>query len=152
MNIQLISYEDKYAADFKRLNLAWLEKYHLLESHDLEILDNVKEFILDRDGAIYLAQAGETIVGAAALMKEEEGVFELVKLAVDPAWQGKGISKLLMDKCMETARLWNVKKLTLWSNSQLQVAISLYEKYGFHHVKPENSPYVTANVRMELDM
>ncbi len=145
-------YEDKYAADFRRINLEWLDKYHLTESHDLMVLDDPRGTIIDRGGVIYLAAAGDEIVGSAALMREEEGVYEFAKMAVTPAWQGKGISRLLIDACMQSAREWKAKKLTLFSNSQLTTAISLYEKYGFRHVKVEHSPFATADVKMELSL
>ena len=148
--INIIEYEEKHHEDFRRLNLEWLEKYDLAESHDLEILDDPKGTILDRGGVIYMAQADQELVGSAALMKEDEGIYELAKMAVTGNWQGKGISKLLIEKCLDTARIWNARKLTLYSNSQLQTALRLYKKYGFYHVSAKNSPFVTADVRMEL--
>ncbi|MGZ5134644.1 MAG: GNAT family N-acetyltransferase [Flavitalea sp.] len=148
--VDIIEYEAKHHDDFRRLNLEWLEKYNLAESHDLEILDDPKGTILDRGGVIYLAKAQDKIVGSAALMKEEDSIYELAKMAVTHDWQGRGISKLLLEKCLETARMWNAKKLTLYSNSQLQTAISLYKKYGFYHIPADNSPFVTADIRMEL--
>jgi len=150
--ISIILYEDRYASDFRRINLEWLDKYHLTESHDLMVLDDPRGTIIERGGIIYLAQAGEEIVGSAALMKEGEGEYEFAKMAVTPAWQGKGISRLLIDRCMQTARDWNARKLSLFSNSQLKTAISLYEKYGFRHVKVEHSPFTTADVKMELEL
>jgi N-acetylglutamate synthase-like GNAT family acetyltransferase len=116
------------------------------------VLDDPQGKILDNGGIIYLAKAGNEIVGSAALMKEHEGVYELVKMAVTRKWQGKGISRLLIEKCLEKAKEWKVQKITLFSNSQLQTAISLYEKYGFHHVAVEGSPFITADVKMELDL
>ena len=148
--IRIIPYEEKYAAEFKRLNWEWLEKYGLLEQHDIDVLEDPKGMILDHEGSIFLAMNEEEIVGTAGLMKEEEGVFELVKMVVLPVWRGKGISKLLMEKCLDTARQQKIKKITLFSNSQLKTALLLYEKYGFQHVEVEKSPYETADVRMEL--
>ena len=148
--IQIIDYKDAHHQDFKRLNLEWLEKYNLAESHDLEILDDPRSAILNGGGAIYMAVDDNQVVGSAALIKEEDGVYELAKMAVEPAWRGKGISKLLIEKCLDTARSWNAKKVTLYSNSQLQAALALYKKYGFYHISTENAPYVTADVRMEL--
>jgi putative acetyltransferase len=152
MNIQLINYEDRFAADFRRLNMEWLDKYHLAESHDLMILDDPRGTILDRGGIIFLAQAGDAIIGSAGLMKEHEGVYELAKMAVADSWRGKGIGKLLLEKCLQTARNRKAHKVTLYSNSQLTTAIAMYSKYGFKHISTENSPYVTADVRMELDL
>jgi putative acetyltransferase len=148
--ITIIEYEDKHYEDFRRLNLEWLEKYGLTESHDLEILDDPKGTILDRGGVIYMAKSGDQIVGSAALIKETESEYELAKMAVTANWRGQGISKLLIEKCLDTARKRNVKKLTLYSNSQLQSALNLYKKYGFYHIPAENAPFVTADVRMEL--
>lgn len=150
--VEVILYEDRYADDFRRLNLEWLDKYHLTEEYDLVVLDDPRGKVLDSGGVIYLAKAGDEIVGSAGLMKEHEGVYELVKMAVTEQWQGKGISKLLLDKCLAFAREHGFKMVTLYSNSQLQRAIKMYEKYGFRHVKLENSPLLTADVRMELTL
>jgi GNAT superfamily N-acetyltransferase len=83
-------------------------------------------------------------------MKEEEGVYELVKMAVTESYRGKGISRLLIERCLYKAREIGAKKVTLFSNHQLERAIGLYEKYGFNHVEVVNSPMETADVRMEL--
>ena len=43
-------------------------------------------------------------------------------------------------------------KLILFSNSQLTTAISLYEKYGFKHIAATDSPFLTADIKMELSL
>ncbi len=150
--IEIIDYSDEYANDFKQLNLEWLTKYNLAESHDLEIINDPKGMILDTGGYIYLAKAGDKIVGTAGLANEGNLVFELVKMAVIPAFQGRGISKMLIEKCLEKARELKAKKIFLYSNSQLTTAIALYKKYGFVHVDASNAPLVTADVKMELSL
>lgn len=150
--VDIIDYEDRYEEDFRQLNLEWLNKYNLLETHDVIVLDYPKGMIIERGGFIYLARLGEEIVGTAGLAKEHEGEYELVKMTVAPAFRGKGISKLLIEKCLDKAREIGAKKLMLYSNSQLQTAIKLYSKYGFHHVPATNSPFVTADVKMELEL
>ncbi|RYG41647.1 MAG: N-acetyltransferase, partial [Chitinophagaceae bacterium] len=105
--------------------------------------------IIDRGGYIWLALAGETAIGSAALMKEGDHEFELAKMAVAPAYRGKGISKILIETCIEKAKDTGAKKLTLFSNHQLLTALKLYEKYGFYHVPVVNSPFETADVKME---
>ena len=67
--IEVIEYNEVYHPDFRKLNLEWLDKYNLTESHDLMVLDNPTAAILDRGGFIWLAKAGNEIVGSAALMK-----------------------------------------------------------------------------------
>jgi len=150
--IEIIDYGDEYANDFKQLNLEWLEKYNLTESHDLEIINHPKETILDGGGCIYLAKSDDKIVGTAGLANAGNGVYELVKMAVAPAFRGKGISRMLMDRCLNKAKELNAKKIFLYSNSQLTTAISLYKKYGFIHVDATGSPLLTADVKMELSL
>ena len=148
--IEVIDYSDKHAADFKRLNLEWLDKYNLTEEADLIVLDNPRTTVIDTGGAIYLAQSDNKIIGSAALINEQEGIFELAKMAVAPSWQGKGISRLLIEKCIEKAKVLQAKKIILFSNSQLQTAVILYSKYGFKHVDVTDSPFLTADIKMEL--
>jgi len=148
--VNIIEYSSHYHKDFRSLNLEWLENYNLTESHDLMVLDNPESTILNRGGYIWLAMADHKIVGSAALMKEREGIYELAKMAVTAGYRGIGISKLLIETCLEKAKELGAKKLTLFSNHQLQTALKLYEKYGFYYVEVGNSPFETADVKMEL--
>ena len=150
--MELIDYTDQFAADFKRINLEWLDKYHLTEEPDLRILNDPKGTILDGGGVIYLARENGKIVGSAALIREHADIFELAKMTVIPESRGKGLSKLLMDKCLDKARELKAKKVVLFSNSQLTAALNLYTKYGFKHIEIIDSPLKTADVKMELVM
>ena len=150
--VTILEYESAYADDFRKLNLEWLDHYHLTESHDLMVLNDPEGTIIRRGGAIFLAECNGEIVGSAALMPEEPGVYELVKMAVTKKYQGRGISKMLIEKCLEKAKDFRAKRITLFSNHQLLAALSLYEKYGFRHVEVKHSPFETADVKMELEL
>jgi ribosomal protein S18 acetylase RimI-like enzyme len=151
-HIRIIEYSDKYQPDFRRLNLEWLDKYNLTESHDLEILDDPSGTVIARGGCIFLAMDGYDVVGTAGLWKENEEEYELIKMAVDPKYRGQGISKVLLERCIDEARKQKAEKIILYSNSQLQTAISLYKKYGFEHVPVTDAPFLTADVKMELSL
>ena len=114
------------------------------------VLDDPRTTILDRGGFIWLAKVDNKIVGSSALMKEHEGVYELAKMAVTAEYRGMGISKLLIETCLDKAKDIGAKKLSLFSNHQLLTALKLYEKYGFRHVEVKDSPFETADVKMEL--
>ncbi len=148
--IKIIPYSRQYQPEFKRLNAEWLEQYGLMESHDLEILDDPDGTVIAGGGCIFLAMDGENVAGTAGLWKENEKEYELVKMAVDPDYRGQGISRKLMDHCLEEAKKRNAQKLFLYSNSQLKTALQLYEKYGFKYVPVTNAPFLTADVKMEL--
>lgn len=150
MNIEIIEYQSQHQAAFKTLNIAWLDQYNLTESHDLEILNYPEKYILSSGGVIYLSTHSGSVVGSAALIKEHDNIYELAKMAVAPSHQKLGISKLLIERCLDKARELNASRLILFSNHQLKAALSLYEKYGFRHIPIEDSPFVTADVKMEL--
>ena len=114
------------------------------------VLDDPQGTILDSGGFIWLAMAENKAIGSAALIKEHEGEYELAKMAVTAEYRGKGISKQLIETCLSKAKEIGAKKLLLFSNHQLQTALKLYEKYGFYHVAVEDSPFETADVKMEL--
>ena len=113
--ISVIEFEPKYAGDFNQLNLEWLDKFGLTEAADLRMLNNPQKEILDTGGAIFLAKSGENIVGSAALIKETFSQYELAKMAVAEAFKGKGISKLLIEACLERARKAGAERIYLSS-------------------------------------
>jgi len=148
--IDIIEYQDKYAGDFKKINLEWLDKYNLTEEADLLVLNQPRETILKTGGAIFLAKTKDEVIGSAALISAHDGLYELAKMTVVPAWQGRGISKLLLEKCLERARLLGAKKIVLFSNHKLEAALQLYAIYGFVQVAVTDSPFATADIKMEL--
>ena len=148
--IEIIEYNKKYHEDFRRLNLEWLNKYNLTESHDLKVLNDPSGSILSHGGFIWLAKVNNEIAGTAALMNEGQGIFELAKMSVAEKWQGKGISNLLLVTCLYKAKVSGAKKIILFSNHQLKSAISLYTKFGFQHTDVLDSPFKTADIKMEL--
>jgi len=150
-NIEIIEYDKRYHTDFKRMNLDYLDKYNLTESHDMIILDNPEEVVIKSGGFIWLAKAGDEIVGTVGIMPEGHGIFELIKMCVAESWRGKGISKLLMETCLQKVKELRGEKLILFSNHQLQTALKLYTKYGFKNVEVTDSPFETADVKMELE-
>ena len=148
--VSIIEFELKYAEDFKKLNLEWLDKYELTEEADLLMLNDPLKQIIDTGGCIFLAKDGETIVGSAALIKETSTQYELAKMAVATDYRGRGISNILIETCLDKAREMGAKRLYLVSNSQLTTAVALYTKYGFKHIPVIDAHYVTADVMMEL--
>jgi len=148
----IIDYEDQYLEDFQRLNLEWLEKFNLVESHDLEVLDHPQENVIDRGGFIFLLKDTDTIIGTAGIFKMNNKEYELIKMAVAPEHRGKKFGDMLLEKCIAKAKEVNASKLILFSNSNLQTAIRLYERFGFKHMEVVDAPFVTADIKMELSL
>ncbi|HEY0653651.1 MAG TPA: GNAT family N-acetyltransferase [Chryseosolibacter sp.] len=150
-SLSIITYEDRFQPMFKSLNLEWLEQFNLLEERDLVALNNPRKTILEEGGIIYLAVVEDLVVGSAAVICEH-GEYELAKMAVDKAYRGKGISKLLLDQCLAFAKAKGASRIMLYSNSQLTSALALYKRYGFKEIILQNSPFQTADIKMELKL
>ena len=148
----IIDYEDKYISDFQRLNLEWLEKFNLVESHDLEILHHPRENVIDHGGFIFLLLEDDVVIGTAGLFKINDEEYELIKMTVAPEHRGKKFGDMLLEKCIVKAKELSGLKIILFSNSNLQTAIRLYEKFGFKHVEVLDAPFKTADIKMELEL
>lgn len=151
--MEVIPYQSQYAEDFKKLNLAWLEKYFWVEPHDEEVLGKPKKYIIDTGGNIFLVKDGEKIIGCVALMKMEEGVFELTKMAISPEYQGRKIGQKLMQHTLDFAKKQDWDHLIIFSNRKLENAIYIYKKYGFEEIPiGENNPYTRGDIKMRLNL
>ena len=129
--MEIIPFNMAYAEDFKNLNIAWLEKYFWVEPHDEEVLGNPKKYIIETGGNIFMVRDREQIIGTVALMKIEEGIFELTKMAITPEYQGKKIGQKLMEHSLDFARQQDWKHLIIYSNRKLENAIYIYKKYVY---------------------
>ncbi|GAB2771534.1 GNAT family N-acetyltransferase [Salinimicrobium soli] len=146
-------FKPQYAEDFKELNLEWLRHFFVVEPHDEEVLGNPEKYIIEPGGNIFFVEDEGKIVATVALMKMEDGVFELTKMAVSPEVRGKKIGQKLMAHTLEYARSQNWYKLIIYSNRRLENAIYIYKKFGFKEIPLEKDlPYDRADIKMELQL
>jgi putative acetyltransferase len=148
--IKLRPYRPGDAEAFRLLNEAWIQKHFGLEEHDIEILGDPEGYVLEKGGHIYFATVAGAPIGCCSLLLMEPGVYEVAKMAVADEWQNRGIGRRVLAYTIEQARARGAKRLYLETNSKLANAIHLYEALGFRHLPPRQSPYIRANVFMEL--
>ena len=109
--------------------------------------------IIAGGGEVFLALQREVVVGTCGIHPTGDGVFELVKLTVDPEVRGQGVGRRLTEQAIAFARAAGARQVVLCSNSQLTSALRLYESLGFRHRPlPDHIGYTTADVAMELDL
>lgn len=144
----IVNFEPRYAADFKRLNLEWLSQYFRVEPIDEQVLSRPDDILRD-GGAIWLARENGTIVGCCALIAKGDGNYELSKMAVTANARGKGLGRRLLEAAVKGFTDTRGRLLFLETNTALKSAIALYESAGFEHRQaPKASPYERANVYM----
>jgi len=149
-DIQIVDYVPTYRETFRELNEEWITTWFKMEAADYKSLDHPEEYILHKGGHILFALYNDIPVGTCALIKMEDGGFELAKMAVSPLVKGKGIGFLLGNAAIEKAKELGANRLYLESNTILKPAISLYHKLGFKKITGKPSPYERSNIQMEL--
>ncbi|MCZ2475029.1 GNAT family N-acetyltransferase [Aquirufa ecclesiirivi] len=150
--IRITRFEPAYRDAIRRLNVEWLEKYFHVEEIDREVLSKPEEVILAPGGEIFYAWYGDEIVGTVSLMKLEESIFELTKMAVSEKFQGLGIGKLLMENCLDFAKKAGIKQIIIYSNRRLERAVDMYRKFGFLEMDLGPVIYQRADIKMRLDI
>ncbi len=151
--VEIVEYQKEYKKYFKSLNYAWISKYFKVEETDQRLLTNPDKIIM-QGGAILFASLNNQIVGTCALIKIDDGKFELTKMAVDENYQGRQVGKKLGLAVIEKSIELGAKKLILESNKKLIPALNLYKKLGFVPVCSDHhkSMYQRVNITMEMSL
>jgi len=150
--VEIVDYTPEYQSAFRQLNVEWIQTHFKMEESDYKSLDHPQEYILDKGGQVLIALYKGEPLGACALIKMDDAMFELAKMAVSPKAKGKGIGYLLGKAAVEKAKELGAAKLYLESNTILKPAINLYHKLGFKKITGVPSPYERCNIQMMLDL
>lgn len=149
-------YTPNDAAVFRDLNLAWVEAFFTVEDEDRAQLEDPQTHILDKGGAILIAEYEGEAVGTVGLVPGHgDGVLELIKMSARSDIQGKGIGRALMDSAIEKSRAMGASKIWLETNTKLEAALALYRKSGFRELTGDEvtpTPYDRCNCQMLLDL
>lgn len=115
--------------------------------------DNLYELFETEQGIYHVALMDDKVVGGAGIFKTaglEQDTCELVKMYLSPQARGKGLGKLLIQRCIDAARKAGYKKVYLETMPELIVAVPMYEKFGFTYLKSPlgNSGHSGCNIWM----
>ena len=150
--LRIVPFRAEHAAAFRDLNLAWIEKHFAVEERDARDLGDPATHIIAPGGYIFMAELNGVAVGGVALMREEDGVFELAKMTVADSTRGLGVGRALGEAAIAHARAIGAKTIELLTNSALKPAIALYHSLGFVDVPLGHTEYTRADVHMVLEL
>jgi DNA-binding MarR family transcriptional regulator/predicted GNAT family N-acyltransferase len=148
--VEIVGYDATLREHFRRLNQQWLERHFRVEDVDRALFADPEGMIVEKGGAIFFALYAGEVIGTCALIREEEGVYELSKMGVDENYRGLGAGRKLLDKAVSDYRERGGHQLFLESNSKLGRALGMYERAGFVHQaeRRPGSHYDRADVYM----
>jgi len=113
------------------------EQYRAFLGMDLEFqgfraeLDSLAVMYGPPRGSLLLARVADEFVGCAGLRDLGASVAEMKRMYVLPAYQGRGVGKLLTVRLLEIASGLGYEAVRLDTISRLDRAVTLYRKLGF---------------------
>ena len=115
--------------------------------HFEEELTAIKKMYAAPHGGIILCRNETAWIGCIAVRRFGENIGELKRMYVQPAFQGKGIGKDLLERALQLAEKCDYKKVYLDTLNTMTPAMNLYKQAGFeeriayYHNPHENVVY-----------
>ncbi len=100
--------------------------------------DNLSDVFKTTGSIYFVAEAEGIVLGGGGIYPTKNlptDTCELVKLYLSNAARGKGLGKMLMQKCFDAAKNLGYTNLYLETMPELNMAVPLYEKLGFTYLQ-----------------
>jgi ribosomal protein S18 acetylase RimI-like enzyme len=104
------------------------------------------------EGRLLLAWCDGELAGCVALRSLGDGICEMKRLYVRPAFRGRGIGRLLIDRIISEAVGAGYSSMRLDTLPSMGAALDLYRERGFREIPPYTTNPVPGAVFLERDL
>jgi putative acetyltransferase len=129
---------------------SWIEISLCFQNFDQELARLPGDYA-PPSGRLFLAVAGQQVMGCVALRKLGDDVGEMKRLYVRPEFRGRGLGRALTEKLIAEAKQIGYARLRLDTlPGKMDQAIAMYRSFGFHEIPPYYKNPVADATFMEL--
>ncbi|MFI5906809.1 GNAT family N-acetyltransferase [Dactylosporangium sp. NPDC051541] len=94
------------------------------------------DVLVAEDGGVVVGAVAFTLAGGEYAEVARDGEAEFRTLAVDPAAQGRGVGRALVQACVDRAAALGCRDLVIGVRNSNLGALALYERFGFVRDEP----------------
>ncbi|UCD56164.1 MAG: GNAT family N-acetyltransferase, partial [Candidatus Hydrogenedentota bacterium] len=150
--IEILEYKPAYKHYFRSLNYEWLRRHFRVEQADECVLSDPTGQIINKGGTVLFAKLQNIVVGTAALVRHDSGIFELAKMAVAESARRRLVGTKLTLEIIERAKAAGARYLYLETHPKLKPAQLLYENLGFERIDENLIPPAFGRRRIVMKM
>src|SRR5688572_18284616 len=115
--IKTVDYRSAHQPYFESLNREWIEKLFTMDPVDEFVLTDPEEAILNKGGAVVMAEYGGSVAGTVGLRRMDPTVYEFTKMAVDERFRRVGIAEAICYARFNKAKTLGAKQVVLYSST-----------------------------------
>jgi molybdopterin-guanine dinucleotide biosynthesis protein A/N-acetylglutamate synthase-like GNAT family acetyltransferase len=128
LQLRIVPFRPEHAGGFRALVADTLREYGFEPDQGLDpdLADPTMVY-----EAVWVALAGDEVVGSVALRRVSATEVELKRMYLRPGLRGRGVGRKLLQMAIAWAREHRIERIALDTTEEMQAARRLYEANGF---------------------